>query len=192
MDDEGTLNPRNDEGPQHEGPHQDGAHRKAKMSKGMRLGALGLVAGLVAGGTAASALSASAADTSSSTSSSPSAATTPPDAPDGSGARPGPGGSAPVRSDETALTGDNLAKAKAAALAAVPGGSVVRAETDAGDGEYEVHMTKADGTVVTVKLDKNFALIKVETGMGQGDPHPAGQNPQGPSSSSSNSSSSGA
>ena len=192
MDDEGALNPRNDEGPQHEGPQQRPAHHKSKMGKGMRLGALGLVAGLVAGGTAASALSASAADTSSSTSSSLAAAATPPVAPDGSGARPGPGGSAPVRSDETALTGDNLAKAKAAALAAVPGGTVVRAETDAGDGEYEVHMIKADGTIVTVKLDKNFASTKVETGMGQGDPHPAGQNRQGPSSPSSNSSSNGA
>ena len=49
-----------------------------------------------------------------------------------------------------------------------------RVETDAGDGVYEAHMTKADGTEVTVKFDKNLAVIKVEAGMGSGDPAPAG------------------
>src|SRR5205807_325190 len=45
------------------------------------------------------------------------------------GGRGGPGGG--QRSDETALTGDTLAKVSAAALAKVSGGKVVRAETDA-------------------------------------------------------------
>ena len=58
----------------------------------------------------------------------------------------------------------------AEALKAVPGGSVYRVDTDAGDGTYEAHMTKADGTLVTVKFDKNLAVTKVEQGMGQGDP----------------------
>jgi hypothetical protein len=31
-------------------------------------------------------------------------------------------------------------------------------------------MTKAAGTVVTVKFDKALAVIKVEAGMGTGDP----------------------
>jgi hypothetical protein len=35
-------------------------------------------------------------------------------------------------------------------------------------------MTKADGSLVTVKFDKNNKVIKVETGMGAGDPAPAG------------------
>jgi hypothetical protein len=54
---------------------------------------------------------------------------------------------------------------------------VYRVETDAGDAAYEAHMTKADGSLVTVKFDKNLKVIKVETGMGQGDPAPAGQPP---------------
>ena len=40
-------------------------------------------------------------------------------------------------------------------------------------------MTKADGTEVTVKFDANLAVTKVETGMGTGDPRPAG-GPGGP------------
>jgi hypothetical protein len=82
-------------------------------------------------------------------------------------------GSASVRSDETVLTGADAEKATAAALAAVPGGTVYRVETDAGDAEYEAHLTKADGTEVTVKLDANFAVVEVQDGMGKGDPAPA-------------------
>ena len=64
---------------------------------------------------------------------------------------------------------------RAAALEAVPGGTVYRIETDAGDGVYEVHMKKADGSLVTVKFGKNLTVTKVESGMGAGDPAPAGQ-----------------
>ncbi|WP_322762281.1 hypothetical protein [Frankia sp. Cr2] len=85
------------------------------------------------------------------------------------------GGETPVRSDEKQLTGTDAEKARAAALQAVPGGTVYRVETDAGDAEYEAHMKKADGSLVTVKLDKNFTVIKVEDGMGTGDPAPSGQ-----------------
>ena len=66
---------------------------------------------------------------------------------------------------ETLLTGDAAAKAKAAALAAVPGGTIQRVETDADGAKYEAHMTKADGSVVTVKLDANFKVTGVESGM---------------------------
>src|SRR5258708_5993940 len=53
------------------------------------------------------------------------------------------------RSDETLLTGDALAKVTAIANAKVPGGTIVRVETDAdGNATYEAHMTKADGTPV--------------------------------------------
>jgi len=88
-------------------------------------------------------------------------------------------GSAPARSDEKAVDATKAATIKAAALKAVPGGTVYRVETDAGDGTYEAHMTKADGTEVTVKFDANLAVTKVETGMGTGDPRPAG-GPGGP------------
>jgi hypothetical protein len=56
-------------------------------------------------------------------------------------------------SDEQAVSATDEATLRAAAIAAVPGGTVVRTETDAGDGEYEAHLTKADGTPVTVKLN---------------------------------------
>jgi hypothetical protein len=128
-------------------------------------------ASAVAGGVLASTLTASAADTSTPPAPSYSNAV-PPGAPGGPG---GPGfghGAAPVRPDETQLTGSDAAKAKAAALKAVPGGTIYRVETDAGDAAYEAHMTKADGTLVTVKLDKEFAVTAVEDGMGQGDPRP--------------------
>jgi len=68
------------------------------------------------------------------------------------------------RSDETLLTGDTAAKVKAAALAKVAGGTVVRVETDAdGNAAYEAHMTKADGTPVTVYVDERFEVVGVET-----------------------------
>jgi uncharacterized membrane protein YkoI len=68
------------------------------------------------------------------------------------------------RSDETPLTGDALAKVKAIALDKVSGGTVVRVETDAdGNAAYEAHMTKSDGTPVTVYVDKDFNFVSVET-----------------------------
>jgi uncharacterized membrane protein YkoI len=76
-------------------------------------------------------------------------------------------GSQPVRGDEKPVSATIAAKLKAAALKAVPGGTVYRVETDSGDAAYEAHMTKADGTEVTVKFDKNFAVTGVEAGMGK-------------------------
>jgi hypothetical protein len=67
---------------------------------------------------------------------------------------------------ETLLTGGALAKATAAAKAAVPGATPQRAETDAEGAAYEVHMTKADGSIVTVKLDSNFKVTQTINGMG--------------------------
>jgi hypothetical protein len=72
----------------------------------------------------------------------------------------------PQRSDETLLTGDTEAKVKALALAEVPGGTVVRVETDAdGNAAYEAHMVKSDGTPVTVYVDKQFQVVSVQSGM---------------------------
>jgi hypothetical protein len=66
------------------------------------------------------------------------------------------------RSDETLLTGDALAKVKAIALDKVPGGTVVRVETDAdGHAPYEAHMLKADGTPTTVYVDASFNFVSV-------------------------------
>jgi hypothetical protein len=63
---------------------------------------------------------------------------------------------------ETPLTGDAATKVTAAAQAAVPGGTVVRVETDR-DGTYEAHVTKTDGTHVEVKVDTSFTVTAVQT-----------------------------
>ena len=165
-----------------------GRHRRGTVA------AVGLLAaGAIAGGVLAGTLTASAETTPTpSASSAPSASGSSdsaagPDAATGqqgrSGAQRGSNGgadgqkvhgSAPVRDDEKALSTADAATVTAAALKAVPGGTVYRVETDAGDGEYEAHMTKADGTEVTVKLDADFAVTGVEDGMGTGDPAPKG------------------
>jgi hypothetical protein len=68
------------------------------------------------------------------------------------------------RSDETLLTGDTASKVAAAAKAKVPNGTIVRVETDAdGNAAYEAHMTKADGTPVTVYVNEQFEVVSVES-----------------------------
>lgn len=126
-------------------------------------GAVGLLlAGGIAGGALAATTSASAAD-----------GATPPAAAATLGTPPSgrPADTAtPVRAGEKALTGADLATAKAAALKAVPGGTAYRLETDADGATYEAHMTKADGTHVTVKFDKSFNVTAIQNGMGAGGP----------------------
>ena len=46
----------------------------------------------------------------------------------------------PIRNDEKALNETDAPKVKAAAEAAVAGGTVFRVESDAGDGKYEAHL----------------------------------------------------
>jgi hypothetical protein len=69
---------------------------------------------------------------------------------------------------EKVVTGEAAEKAKAAALASVGGGT---AGTVTGDfrnsGDYEVEVTKKDGSKLTVRLDSSF---KVETRHGPGGP----------------------
>jgi hypothetical protein len=67
------------------------------------------------------------------------------------------------------LTGDDLAKATTAAEAAVRGATVLRADTDPA-GAYVLHMKRADGTFVTVKLDASFKVTGVEDGLAAGAP----------------------
>jgi hypothetical protein len=88
------------------------------------------------------------------------------------------------RSDETPLTGDTAAKVKEAALAKVSGGTIVRVETDAdGNAAYEAHMVNADGSPVTVYVNKQFDVVSVQSGI------PGPGRPPSSNSSSSNSSS---
>jgi uncharacterized membrane protein YkoI len=115
---------------------------------------LTVVAGAVAAGVIATVLPAAAAGTAGVTT----AAT----------AAPGATGdqSKPVRSDEKQLTGTDAEKARAAALAAVPGATVFRVETDADGAVYEAHLTKSDGTTATVKLNADFSVAGIQAGMG--------------------------
>ena len=74
-------------------------------------------------------------------------------------------GALPQRSDETVLTGDTASKVTAAAKAKVPGATIERVETDAdGHAAYEAHMVKADGSRVTVYVDKQFEVVGTESG----------------------------
>jgi ABC-type transport system substrate-binding protein len=66
---------------------------------------------------------------------------------------------------ETLLTGDTATKVTAAAKAAVPGATIERVENDAEGATYEAHMVKADGTHVTVKVNADFSVKGVESGM---------------------------
>jgi hypothetical protein len=136
----------------------------ARRSSGMRrvaaLAALSIGLGLGGYGIA------SAASGTASTSATAAATTAPPTpgatAAGSQGATPrGWGGQ---RSDETALTGDALAMVTAAAEGKVPDGTIVRVETDAdGNAKYEAHMTKSDGSRVTVYVDASFDVVSVQT-----------------------------
>ena len=66
---------------------------------------------------------------------------------------------------EVLLTGDTAAKVTAAAQGAVSGATVDRVENDAEGATYEAHMTKSDGSKVTVKVNADFSVASVEDGM---------------------------
>jgi len=87
------------------------------------------------------------------------------------------------QASETPLTGDVAAKATAAAIAKV-GGTAERATTENDSSNaaavYEVHVTKTDGTHVTVILDKDYNVLTVETGHGPGSGHGRGGNGETP------------
>jgi hypothetical protein len=67
---------------------------------------------------------------------------------------------------ETLLTGTTASQVTAAAKAAVPGATIIRVETDSDGAAYEAHMKKADGSFVTVKLDKSFKVTSTVAGFG--------------------------
>src|SRR5438309_406236 len=126
------------------------------------LASAGLIAsGLVAGGILAGTHVAGAATTPTA-STSAATATAPANGGDPAAVSHGP--------NETLLTDGNATKATAAAKAAVPGATIIRVETDSGGAVYEAHMKKADGSFVTVKMDKNFKVTAVQDGFGAGGP----------------------
>lgn len=70
------------------------------------------------------------------------------------------------RSGETELTGTTADRVRAAVLESQPGATIHRLETDADGAAYEAHITKADGTRATVKLDEGFVVTSVEDDKG--------------------------
>jgi uncharacterized membrane protein YkoI len=68
------------------------------------------------------------------------------------------------RHAQTALTGDTADKVKAAALAKVPGSTVLRVEEGGPDGSpYHAHVRKADGTELVVLVNSSFEATAVQT-----------------------------
>lgn len=88
-------------------------------------------------------------------------------------ARPDPA-SLPNGPGETLLTGTELAEVTAAAEAAEPGATVIRAETDSSGHAYEVHLQLADGSYTTLYFDASYSADGSDDGFG---PAPTGQQP---------------
>jgi hypothetical protein len=108
--------------------------------------AIGVIAGSILAGTLTAGAQTSSSDSTASTTTTTAAAS--------SGDQSG--------SSETALTGTTAQKVRTAAIAAVPGGTIIRVETSR-SGAYEAHVRKSDGTEVVVLLDKNFKVTSIDT-----------------------------
>jgi hypothetical protein len=150
---------------------QEATQKGARPSRlRRRLASVGLVAsGLLAGGILAGSHIAGAQTPTSSASATATAA--PNGGTDPAKLSHGPG--------ETLLTDGTATKVKAAALAAVPGGTIIRVETDSAGSPYEAHVRKSDGSFVTVKIDKNFKVTSTESGFGAGGPRDSQSNGTG-------------
>ena len=129
--------------------------RKSRLAAPLVLGVLGLLGGaIIAGASIASAASPSPSP--------------PATAPANQGSfDPSKGGHVGANGVvEQLLTGTTADKARAAALAAVPGATIQRVENDAEGAVYEAHMVKSDGSRVTVKMDANFKVTAIVNGPG--------------------------
>ena len=123
------------------------------------LSAVLIGAAVTGGAVGASVIGTASAQTDSSSSSSTAADSTTA-APD-----PSQGGHTANGITETLLTGDTATQVTSAAQAAVPGATVDRVENDAEGATYEAHMTKSDGSKVTVKVNADFSVASIEDGM---------------------------
>jgi hypothetical protein len=124
--------------------------------------AIGALGALALGGSAL----AGAATTTNSSGGSSSSTTTPAAAQPGRPPDPAkPGGHVGANGKtEQALSSDVAAKVKAAAQKKVPGGTVLRVETDVDHGSpYEAHVQKSDGTQLEVLVNDNFEVTAVNT-----------------------------
>jgi hypothetical protein len=85
-------------------------------------------------------------------------------------------GTAAHEEHEKAVTGDAAAKAKAAAVKAVGGGTAGDVTTDYFGKGYEVTVTKSDGSKVEIHLDSSFAVMGPPGGRGGAPPPSAAFN----------------
>lgn len=132
------------------------------------LGAAGLLTvGLVAGSAFAitGANAADSATVNATTSTSTTAPTfTPRDGADAN--RPDVFSATSIKPGESLVTGSDATKLTDAALAKFPGATVIRVENDSDGDKYEVHLKKADGSVVTVTFDEDFKATGDHEGFG--------------------------
>ena len=71
---------------------------------------------------------------------------------------------------ETAISGDALQRASAAALAHTGGGRVTGSEVDDEESKYEIEVTLDNGDQVDVQLDEQFSVVGDENdGSGEDD-----------------------
>jgi hypothetical protein len=141
-------------------PNRRDHYKESDMNKARKaiIGATMLGATLTGGAIGASFLGGTAsAQTSTSSSSSTATAPAQPD--------PSKGGHSANGITEALLTGDTATSVSAAAQAAVPDATIDRVENDAEGATYEAHMTKSDGSRVTVKVNADFSVASVEDGM---------------------------
>jgi hypothetical protein len=77
--------------------------------------------------------------------------------------------SATGHDSEVPITGPELAKASAAALAHTGAGRVSQTEAGDEDSYYEVEVTRDDGSQVDVQLDRDFVVVgdKVDSDQGE-------------------------
>lgn len=144
----------------------------------------GIIGALVAGGATASfaASSADSAATQSDTSTTDQTATTDQSTTGQAPAQdqqrpdfdPSKGGHTANGKTEELLTGDTATKVTEAALAAVPGATIERVETDAEGAAYEAHLVTSDGKHQTVTFDADYNVVEIQDGGGPGAGGPAG------------------
>src|SRR3954451_11987080 len=80
-----------------------------------------------------------------------------------------------TRPQREALSADVAAKIKAAALAKVPGATVLRTESGGPDNSaYHAHIKTSDGTLKVVLVDASFQATAVQADQGRGGRGPRG------------------
>jgi hypothetical protein len=81
----------------------------------------------------------------------------------GAGIAAASGGGGRGKDDGTPITGSAYDRATSVALDATGGGKVTGTEKGDEESYYQVEVTRTDGTVTDVNLDKSFKVVKTKT-----------------------------